>query len=471
MTNHKNMNILNFRPLSPAIIILLLFAGATGQYIASPSFQIVGNFIQEALFYGNIGRIIFASLTLISLNTLTELPIFLGAFALCQRVSYYHGYIRGYAVLLLAIGSSYFLNYHLMNYSLDLSTPVIITFCLMLLLQNKNTLFIHFRYHSIIIIQVVLAFQLLEVSPYLQNFGFGKSEYVDVIFHAVALLGAAGTLELFIIFIFSAILLSAISSSILLHTNILRVREMHRINEKEDELQQMRMHAVEARVVQEMHSLVHDLKTPLTTIQGLMSLIQMIEKDPKKKEYTDRVLKSVEQLNEMISEILYESIKQPVKIGDLINYTRAHLILEGSNNSITFDISDPDLEIKVNKIRMTRVLTNLIQNAIEATGNNNERKIKIASYSLSNESLPPAGGAVLCVNDNGVGMDETERVKATNLNFSSKGKSGLGLAFVKRVISDYDGILEIESEENSGTTVKIILPKEEVNHDTKASNY
>ena len=69
------------------------------------------------------------------------------------------------------------------------------------------------------------------------------------------------------------------------------------------------------------------------------------------------------------------------------------------------------------------------------------------------------GEVVLSVSDEGVGIpaDELDRVMQPFHASFGKG-TGLGLAIVHRIVSDYDGELQITSKEGSGTTVAIRLP-------------
>ncbi len=64
--------------------------------------------------------------------------------------------------------------------------------------------------------------------------------------------------------------------------------------------------------------------------------------------------------------------------------------------------------------------------------------------------------------DHGIGIPADEMPHVTRRFFrgreSGSGGSGLGLAIVNRIVSDHRGVLEIESEPDLGTTVRIALP-------------
>ena len=66
------------------------------------------------------------------------------------------------------------------------------------------------------------------------------------------------------------------------------------------------------------------------------------------------------------------------------------------------------------------------------------------------------------VEDNGIGIPEENLDRIWEAGFSSKNTTGLGLAFVKKVIEDNLGEVKIESVENEGTKVTLRLPGAEL---------
>lgn len=102
--------------------------------------------------------------------------------------------------------------------------------------------------------------------------------------------------------------------------------------------------------------------------------------------------------------------------------------------------------------RMDRVLTNLLNNAVDAMPEGGELRV----------SSRDAGGgmAALSVTDTGVGI-APERLGAIFEPFVTHGKkkgTGLGLAIVKQIIDNHDGAIVCESEPGRGTTFTITLP-------------
>lgn len=99
---------------------------------------------------------------------------------------------------------------------------------------------------------------------------------------------------------------------------------------------------------------------------------------------------------------------------------------------------------------LTAALENLAVNAFEALRAGGELTVRTS----------PAGGHVtIAVQDNGAGMDPMELERAGALGFTTKREgSGLGLAFVHRVVQAHGGAVKLSSKKGVGTTVNVSLP-------------
>jgi signal transduction histidine kinase len=113
-----------------------------------------------------------------------------------------------------------------------------------------------------------------------------------------------------------------------------------------------------------------------------------------------------------------------------------------------------------------RVLMNLCVNAKEAINDKGEIIISAANVSLDDEYvdgkvvIPPGKYVLISLKDNGSGIDENNIDKLFEQNFTTKHKkreSGIGLGIVKEIISNYDGIITVNSKKNVGTEFKIYL--------------
>jgi signal transduction histidine kinase len=196
---------------------------------------------------------------------------------------------------------------------------------------------------------------------------------------------------------------------------------------------------------------VHDLKTPLASIEGLISLMEMRWQDPKMQEYCQAIYGSIQSMSKMVSEILYEDHKDWCEVKDLIDYIRASHF-SGTNLSVGIDIQgDPQAKIYINKIRMTRAMINLIDNALDAIQGQENGKVILRTRILKDK-------VILEVEDNGCGILADKLTKIWEIGYSSKNHPGAGLAFVRQVAEGHGGSVNIESETEQGTKVWITLP-------------
>ena len=110
-------------------------------------------------------------------------------------------------------------------------------------------------------------------------------------------------------------------------------------------------------------------------------------------------------------------------------------------------------------MRLTRVVSNLLSNAVRFTASNGEITVSLAV--VSQEGRPHAQ---LTVADNGVGIPAEELTHVFDRfyrasNVAGKiGGTGLGLASTKQIIEQHGGLIDISSEEGAGTTVTATLP-------------
>jgi signal transduction histidine kinase/ActR/RegA family two-component response regulator len=129
-----------------------------------------------------------------------------------------------------------------------------------------------------------------------------------------------------------------------------------------------------------------------------------------------------------------------------------------------FDETPP--ELYANESELREALTNVVLNAVDALPNGGLITVSTRAVCLANPPSPDQQPThiVLEVMDNGIGMDETTRQRCLEPFFSTKrqrGGSGLGLAMVYGAVERHEGHIEIQSEVNQGTTVRLIFPLRE----------
>ena len=213
--------------------------------------------------------------------------------------------------------------------------------------------------------------------------------------------------------------------------------------------------------------LAHDLKTPLTSVIGYLTLLDE-EKNlshKQKNKFIKIALEKSNKLEELINELFeitkYNSEtltikKEKISLTLLINQVidEFYPILKEQNKKITFT-PQKDIFIKVDPVKIARVFNNLIKNAINYSYDNSEIKIDIKEekdliITISNQSKTLTKEELSKLFDKFYRADYSRNTKL--------GGSGLGLAIAKEIIKLHDGNISVKSE-NEETTFTINLPK------------
>lgn len=216
----------------------------------------------------------------------------------------------------------------------------------------------------------------------------------------------------------------------------------------------------------------HELKTPLTTINGyvqlLMDLRTTVDHKADDMPLFDSALKTIHKqiinLTGLVSELLdlskidkgqLELHKTEFDLADLVTdvvtdvqYTTQH--------KIELDISSRD-KVNADKDRIMQVILNFITNAIKYSPG--EDKIEIKVFHAKN------GQAAVSVKDNGIGIDETDHEKIFERFYRAEGKTektfpgfGIGLFIASDIIKRHDGTIGVKSKKNEGAEFIFTLP-------------
>ena len=206
----------------------------------------------------------------------------------------------------------------------------------------------------------------------------------------------------------------------------------------------------------------HDFNNLLTVINGYseLALAELPEDHP-----VQAILRQIHGAGEraagLTQQLLAFSRKQminpkPVVLNELVCETRKMLQrLVGEHVEIV-TVSDPALGwIMADPGQVSQVLMNLVVNARDAMPNGGIVTIRTANVDETNSIL-------LAVSDTGTGMDEATRQRIFEPFFTTKGQgrgTGLGLATVHGIVSQFGGSIEVDSELGRGTTFCINLPR------------
>ncbi len=210
------------------------------------------------------------------------------------------------------------------------------------------------------------------------------------------------------------------------------------------------------------YSVSHDLRSPLTSVLGLISIIEEDSKEPETLEQVKMIHNSITRLDGFIKNILSysQNNRMDLEIQQIPIAKAIHEIVDSVRNikmaaGISFQIDiDDRLPFHSDRKRFNTILENLISNAIKYhTTKASGRYLKISGTSTKN-------ALTLSIADNGMGIDPNYHDKIFNMFYRLPGKtegSGLGLYIVKEAIEKLQGSIEIQSEIGEGTTFFIKL--------------
>ena len=213
-------------------------------------------------------------------------------------------------------------------------------------------------------------------------------------------------------------------------------------------------------------SVSHELRTPLTAIKGWIITLKDNEETDKEtyKLGFDILEKETDRLTNMVEELLDFSRlvngkitlkRENVYIDELVayinDYMKPRAIREGIEFNVLSHIENSMYYVDINRLK--QVLINLIDNSFKFTDKNG--KISVNFEGKNN--------LMITVEDNGCGISKEDLPKVKEKFFkgkNSKSQNGIGLSICDEIVSLHNGNLEIYSEENKGTKVIIIIPKE-----------
>lgn len=435
--------------------IVLIILGISAPIFVNVNNFKVYDFLYESLEKNHQGLLMLGAIRLVLLNGLRGLPHYLGTFIIAEstdvkinEVSVPH--IKG-LVALIIIPLVYSAIHSIHNIKYDLGVPAFIVIFAIMYLEKMDYNKISFIKKAIIIILLLLGAQWLDVIPQISSLGFGRGETsrdikaIAKIIDGTEILSIASSM-FFILFSFNALFVTKL------------IKDEHKIvmtNEKneriERELNDVRMKDLEVRNYIELRHLVHDLKTPLTSMQALISVIKLIEEDPKIQEYLFRVEDSIDNLSGMISEILYENKKNNVRTEDLFNYISSQISPLPFASNVEYINNAEECYISINKIRFTRAIINALDNSYNALDHGNG-KILVYIDLIGDE---------ICIEikDNGMGIKGENLGKVIKRGYSGSNSTGLGLNFMEDIVKNHGGEMQLDSEYMIGTSLKIIIPR------------
>jgi two-component system sensor histidine kinase PilS (NtrC family) len=207
--------------------------------------------------------------------------------------------------------------------------------------------------------------------------------------------------------------------------------------------------------------IAHEIRNPLASMSGSIQILrQELPLSSEQEQLMDIVLRESERLNTTIRSFLAYARPQRFQIARFdvrraLNDTALLLrnsaeVLDG--HEITVDVPASELWYEADEGQIKQIVWNLATNGLRAMSTGGRLHL-VGAYE------PSSDGVVLSVRDEGIGIppEDIDGLFQPFHGTFAKG-SGLGLAIVHRIVSDYNGEIQVSSQPNAGTTVSVRLP-------------
>lgn len=222
-----------------------------------------------------------------------------------------------------------------------------------------------------------------------------------------------------------------------------------------------------------MHMLIHDLRAPISTLQGSLELIRDSLTNPAEpdggkmialaQKSSERVLSLIEGLLEIHQfeggRLPLNLEERPVRCMLIDSVQQLDPLTKKAKIRYTVDIEDDLPEIRVDPSHFGRILDNLLDNAYKFTPNGG-----CVHFSASSHRMNDRVGILIGVSDSGPGIPKQEQAqlfkkfKPVATQLSRRPGTGLGLRYCKIAVEAQGGKIWVESSLNQGSTFYVWFP-------------
>ncbi len=217
----------------------------------------------------------------------------------------------------------------------------------------------------------------------------------------------------------------------------------------------------------------HQLRTPLTGIKGVLSLVLEGVLGPlnaEQRRYIERANEANERLITLVNDLLnvgkleqgqLQIAPQPLDLTALVEAVVSELQPRAQryHQSLSFAAAERPLEVAGDPLRLREVFANLVDNAVKYTPEGGRISVRVGRSD---------GQVAVEVADTGVGIpsDQIPRlfqkfVRLPNPLSAREFGTGLGLYFIKSVVELHRGSIEVQSQEGQGSVFRVRLPPRE----------
>jgi len=214
------------------------------------------------------------------------------------------------------------------------------------------------------------------------------------------------------------------------------------------------------------HTVSHDLRSPLTSVLGYTELVERIGPlNEKQVEFLNHIRSSVESITSLVNELLdlsrleagFDTRREKVHFENVLKF--ALDTLDGqfklNNLNMKMEVGNDLPEVRGNPIRLRQLMDNLLSNAVKYSPKGST--IRISLHAEDNQ-------IIFSIEDEGPGIPQTEQARIFEKFYRASnvpddvGGSGIGLAIVKSIVDSHQGRIWVESIPGVGSTFCVVLP-------------
>jgi len=207
----------------------------------------------------------------------------------------------------------------------------------------------------------------------------------------------------------------------------------------------------------------HDIRNGLTPIRNVFRhLAQVARDDPARlpEIFVERepgLEAGMEYLEDLAANYARLSLRAEPRLCDLNEVAEQVVSGVGTREGLLVRVvADPGLpRVMADPVALRRIVENLVRNAVEALGDSGE--VEVATSVKTDDD--GARRVVVTVTDTGPGIPDDIRERIFDDFYTTKGEgAGLGLSIVRRLVTDLEGTVRVESEPGQGSRFTVRLP-------------
>ena len=242
---------------------------------------------------------------------------------------------------------------------------------------------------------------------------------------------------------------------------------IEQINEQFDQLK-----LVDSERRELLTHLSHDLRTPLSSLQGFLETIAIKQEalSPEKRhEYIDKCLNNAQRLKHFVDQIFelahlesghVSATFETFPVAELLYDLKEKFSIRANNKDIELavDLADAEVQITTDIGKLERVLSNLIENAIRHTPSGGLISLKLASIDLAKQ-------VTIVVQDTGTGIPVEDlpylfdaRYRGSKSMEDGERHIGLGLTISRKLLAILGTDIKVKNNDHSGASFSFCLP-------------